>query len=377
MGLIITPQEKIDSYFESDALSQSQLKKLLKGIDFFVNNSEEEKKLYYEEKGHFIIGSAVDTLLTGEKGEFEKQYYVTQLEKKPSDVEMSMIQKVFDEVSEVCKDELTDLADYAGSVQASIEEHNWQPNWKMETKINKIIEVGSAYFDDLKKGFGKQILTVVEKKLIDDIVFSLRSSPRTAKYFDRNTFSKSTTIDIYYQLPIYFYFKDIYCKALLDLLIVVKDEKGNIISAQPVDLKTMNGSTLKFISNLKSFRYDIQAAWYTEALLTDDSDFVLRGLITKENILKFLFIVESNSFPGQPLVYEIDEEIMKIGRNGKSDLLVKRPGYDYDELVQKGVKGFEDLIKIYEYQNEHDWKEEEVITKNDGVLKIDWNGIKE
>ena len=65
-----------------------------------------------------------------------------------------------------------------------------------------------------------------------------------------------------------------------------------------------------------------------------------------------------------------------IGKYGKSDLLIKRTNYSYDELVQKGVKGFEDLLRIYEYQNENDWKEEEIITKNKGVLKLGWNGIK-
>ena len=66
MGVVITPQSEIDKYFESDALSQSSLKKLLTGINSFLNNQKEESELFYTEKGHFIIGSAVDMLLTGE-----------------------------------------------------------------------------------------------------------------------------------------------------------------------------------------------------------------------------------------------------------------------------------------------------------------------
>ena len=49
----------------------------------------------------------------------------------------------------------------------------WQYNIShiyVETKVNKIIEVGSNYFDDLVKSYGKQILTVTEDKLIKDIV---------------------------------------------------------------------------------------------------------------------------------------------------------------------------------------------------------------
>lgn len=374
MGVIVTPQVEIDKYFDSDALSQSQLKKLILGIDAFVNNKKEEKELFYEEKGHFIIGSAVDTLLTGEEGEFEKQYYVSNLEKKPSDVEMSIIRMVFDEVKHVKVDELDK---YPGSISNAIEFHNWQANWKIETKIAKIITIGNEYFEDLKAGLGKQILTSTENKLIQDIVFSLKSNRRTSLFFDRKSYEKSDNITIYYQLPIYFYYKNVYCKALLDILVIMKDNNGNIISVQPIDLKTMNGSTLRFLNNLKSFRYDIQAAWYTEALKAIDSSFIHNLSILEEGVIKpFLFIVESNSYPGQPLIYQIDEEIMKIGKFGKKDLLIKTPNYEYPEVIKHGHKGFDELIEMYIYQEFNDWKEEKIITDNPGVFKLGWNGIK-
>lgn len=377
MGVVITPQSEIDKYFESDALSQSSLKKLLTGIDSFINNQKEESELFYTEKGHFVIGSAVDMLLTGEKEEFDNHYYVSQITKKPSEVEMSIIQRVLDDVKTNSEDLPYETLDkYSGSIQMSIEEHGWQSNWKMETKINKIIEIGSEYFEDLKKGLGKQILTSEEKKLIDDIVFSLKSNPRTSKFFDRTALSRAELVTVYYQLPIYFYYKGIYCKALLDMLIVIRNEKGEIVSVQAFDLKTMNGNTLRFLSNLKSFRYDIQAAWYTEALLASPSSFELEGKIREDMLKPFTFIVESNSYPGQPLLFEADEDILNTGKNGRKDLKVKLPTNDYEDTVIRHVVGFDELIDTYIYQNDNDWKEEEIITKNNGVLKFDWNGIK-
>ena len=376
MGVVITPQSEIDKYFESDALSQSSLKKLLTGIDSFINNQKEESELFYTEKGHFVIGSAVDMLLTGEKEEFDNHYYVSKLIKKPSEVEMSIIQRVLDDVKSNTEEEYQTLDKYPGSIQMSIEEHGWQSNWKMETKINKIIEIGSEYFEDLKKGLGKQILTSEEKKLIDDIVFSLKSNPRTSKFFDRVALSRAELVTVYYQLPIYFYYKGIYCKALLDMLIVIRDESGKIISVQAFDLKTMNGNTLRFLSNLKSFRYDIQAAWYTEALLASPSSFELEGLIKEEMLRPFTFIVESNSYPGQPLLFETDKDIINTGKYGRKDLKVKLPTNEYEDTVIRHVVGFDELIDTYIYQNDNDWKEEEIITKNNGVLKFDWNGIK-
>jgi len=370
MGVIITPQIEIDKYFESNALSQSLLKKLLGGIDSFLNNQKEESELYYTEKGHFIIGSAVDTILTGEEGEFEKQYYVSQIEKKPSDTEMSIINMIFDEVMLLNPNkEIQELSVYPGSIQKAIEEHGWQSNWKMETKINKIIDVGSEYFEDLKKGYGKQILTTSELQLINDIVVSLKFNSRTSKFFDRNALSRAELVTVYYQLPIYFQYRNIDSKALFDILIVIRDDSGKITSIQAFDLKTMNGSTLKFLNNLKSFRYDIQAAWYTQAILSLFSN----ELIINEQVLKpFTFIVESNSNPGQPLLFEIDKEILNIGKYGKNDILL--PGTN--DIIRQGVQGFNELIDTYIYQNENDWKEEKVITDNDGVLKIGWNGIK-
>lgn len=376
MGVVITPQSKINEYFDSPALSQSLLKKLLGGIDSFAHNNKEEAELYYTEKGHFIIGSAVDTLLTGEEGEFEKQYYVSEIEKKPSEVEMSIIQKAFSEVVTAnfnSIENIGDLENYKDAVESSIEEHNWQPNWKMDTKINKIVDIGSVYFEDLKAGYGKQILTTSEKILIDNIVSSLVNNPRTSKFFDRKALSRAVEVSVYYQLPIYFTYKNLDCKALLDILIVVKDEKGKIVSVQPFDLKTMTGNTLKFVSNLKSFRYDIQAAWYKEALLAVDSSLDLGiGQVDSECVLKpFTFIVESNTFPGQPLIFETDEDLLNIGKYGKQDVVTEDK-----EILKYGVKGFDELVDTYIYQTENEWREEKVITDNNGVFKIGWNGIK-
>lgn len=376
--VIITPQEEIDKYFNSDALSQSVLKKLLGGIGNFLSNQEEEKDLFYSEKGHFIKGSAVDTLLTGEEGEFEKQYYVSTLTNKPSAVEMSITQRVFEEVK--TEIELTSLSDYPGSLDNAITEEDWYGGKPGDKRIAGLIERCTPYFEDLKKSIGKQILTTEEHKLIKDIVFSLKSNPRTEKYFNRTALAKNPNVTVYYQLPIYFYYRGIYCKALLDMLIVTKNDDGKLISVEPIDLKTMNGSTLYFLSSLKTRRYDIQAAWYVKALISDNSSFILplvEGSLTIESALKpFTFIVESNNFPGQPLVFEIDEEILNIGQFGIKELKVKSSLYNQEHVVIRAVTGFEELLDTYEYQNENDWKEEEIITKNDGVLKIDWNGIK-
>jgi hypothetical protein len=380
MGLIITPQAEIDNYFESPALSQSLLKRLLGGMFNYLHCKKNEKELYYTEKGHFIIGSAVDIILTGEEGEFDRQYYVSQIEKKPSDVEMSIIQKVFDEAV-LCNTHLTNiLSDHLPQIEESILEHNWQANWKIETKINKIIDVGTEYWEDLKAGYGKQVLSVDEQYKIDAIVSSLVNNSRTNKYFDRDSFIRNSLTDIYYQLPVYFKYRGVDCKALLDMVIVIKDIDGYITEIKPIDLKTMSGNTLQFTDNLKRFRYDIQCAFYYEALKRQSSKlFGITSLNFEFLWNDFKFIVESSDYPGTPLVYTVDNHLLNIGKNGMQEHTVKKfdksTSVDIKIPISKKIIGFDELIDTYIYQSNNNWLEEELITKHDGEFTINWYGI--
>lgn len=360
MGIVITPKEKIDEYFNSSAVNQSLLKRLEKGVHNYLGNKKSEKELYYTEKGHFIIGSAVDTILTGEENQFEKDYYVSELDKKPSEVEMSIIQKVFDEV---VWDNNSFLEDFKEQIEQSILFHNWQPNWKIETKINKIVEIGSDYFEDLKQGYGKQILSTEEYSLINNIVLSLTTNPRTNKYFNRQQLCNTDLINVYYQLPIYFTYNEIDCKALLDLLILIRNEKGEIVSIQGFDLKTTSTNTIDFANNVKKYRYDIQASWYMEA--------IKQLFVTKEhyNLKPFTFIVESTTNIGFPLLYECTDLLISAGKHGIEDY------YFEDLLVLKGCKGFIELLNDYKYQEENEWLEDQIVTYNNGILKICYNGI--
>ena len=371
MGLIITPQSKIEKYFKSEAISQSYLKGLLGGLDRFLSRETNEKDLFYEEKGNLIIGSAVDIILTGEEGEFEKNYYVSQIDNKPSKVEMSITQMVFTNVIEHCTKkqvkemDIGELSLYSSYIDEATEEHNWQPGWKTKTKFDKIVKVCSEYFEDLKKAHNRQIISEQERILIQDIVDSFKNNPRTKKYFDRERFRRANDIDVYYQLPIYFKYQRVKCKALIDMVIVFKNPDTKVIEfVQPIDIKTMSGYTYDFINNLRRFRYDIQSAFYTFAV---SQHFMLHY---KDVRLKpFLFIVESTTDVGKPLIYKVSEELYEIGRYGRLE-------YKHDStLLAKQIKGFENLIYEYSYFSRTGWKEEIEVTENDGVLELDWNGI--
>lgn len=389
MAVYITPQSEIDKYFDSENLSQSVLKTLSGGLDKFLENKKEEKELYYQEKGNLIIGSAVDCILTGEEGRFDDEYFVSDLEKKPSDVEMSMINMVFDNVTNNYPDqEILNLGNYMEFILESINYHQWYKGNPGEKRIAGLIEGCSEYFENLKMCFGKQVIDRNQRILIDNIVESLKNNERTKAFFDREIYDKVIDIDIYYQLPVYFEYKGIACKALLDMVFIFKnvfddDIESEIISVVPVDLKTMNGSTTNFISSLKTWRYDIQAAWYTEALSNESSTF--KNIIGDQNpvIDNFKFVVESTSNPGKPLVYQLGLEVLYIGKYGRPavntvdlNILFEDNPYYQPIPIVKEIRGFDSLIDEYLYYQENGWEEDRVISyENDGVLQLGWEGI--
>ena len=371
MGLIVTPQSEIDKYFASPALSQSNLKELGYGLDKYLATIRKREEADDSVKNHFLFGGAVDCILTVEEQVFNETYYTSNLLKKPSDAEVAMIDTVFEMVTTVVTsnvEEIDTLETYRGFIDTAVIKHDWYKGKPGDVRIAGLIERGSEYFEDLKKAFGKKILTTTQKQMIDSVVHSFRTNPRTSKYFDRASLKENVEVDIYYQLPIYFELKGIKCKALLDFLLVFKSLDGDITSIQPFDIKTKQGYTIDFPSSAKSYRYDFQAAWYSDALLNPTAVFP-EGLKLPEDVdLKpFTFIVESSTEPGKPLVFKTNESFIDAGRNGVVNPVTGKIA----------VKGYHALLDDYNYYAKTEWKEEKIVTDNDGVLELSWDGIVE
>ena len=81
--LYIASRKQIEEYRQSDALGQSQLKKLLVSMDEFLKEDVDKQS------PAMIIGSAVDTILTGNEEDFDNLFHVTSFS-KPSDVVSSI-----------------------------------------------------------------------------------------------------------------------------------------------------------------------------------------------------------------------------------------------------------------------------------------------
>lgn len=369
MGLIITPQKEIDAYFASGAINQSSLKNLEGGLAGLLANIAKKKKDEHEGKpipDYFLIGGAVDCILTGEVGEFEKQYYVSNLSKKPTEVEIKIVDSVFNELSKanmLLSDKVT-YQDSHDSILAAANEVGWQKNWKDATRVNKLLVTGAEYFEDLKLAFGKKILSREQHENITYIVNSLSSNPKTKKYFDRALQKDQKFIDFYYQLPIYFNYKGEECKALMDLVVVHKNSTGEILKIEPIDLKTMSGATLGFPSKMRQHRYDIQAAWYTLAL-SEHFSFPI------EMIAPFKFVVESTTGVGNPLVFEITANTLYNGQHG-SPASTFRAKDTFREIYYREEKGYKRLMQDYIYYMNTEFREDIIFETYPDVVTIDY-----
>ena len=370
MGITIGTREQVDAYFNSTAINQSELKELGKGFAQYVKKKEKGQEGKEAKSTSYAIGSAVDCILTGADGEFSDRFHVSSLQNTPSDLEIAILDLTLKKALAET-DSVGTLEEYGESfLLESADQMNWQMRWKDETRLKKLLEAGSEYFEDMKNGAGKTMLSEAEYLTVTAVVESLKSHPSTWMFFDRDYLMRDGSSEVFYQYPIFFKYKGVECKALLDLVIMTRNEEGEAVRITPFDLKTMQGHTIDFPHSLKRFRYDIQGAWYTLAL---------KESFPTIPVAPFRFIVESTTDMGTPLVFEMDPELLYIGENGRKRLDVNDVSSEpmYDEIMlAPEIKGYSQLMDEYIHYRRTEWKQDKRITDAlNGVLKLNWNGI--
>lgn len=340
-------------YYEHPAINQSKLKLLLISPKLFTTS--ETSQIYFEEPLHFVLGSGVDCMLTDTKN-FSNKYHVSLLETKPSDKIKSIINQVFDIVSENITNISTNISDYASTVLRCCDEQSYQTNWLEQTRCNKIYE-HNPYWLELLEAQGKQVLSVEEYDTILKIVQSLQQNPVISKYFDENTY------EIIYQLPIIFFYKKVACKALIDMVCINHKNK----TIQLIDIKTTGDYTSNFEKSVVKRRYDIQSSFYLEAikyyLLNSDRDF------KDYTLLDFKFIVESTKNIGCPLLYNCNSSLLGLGKYGRETVTVIDTNGKY-QTIKRNILGFDALINLYEYHLENGFLLDKITIDNNFLIDI-------
>lgn len=355
-----TKRSLIDLYFENEAISQSELKLFEKGIDYYLKNEIEVKKKekYFEEsEDHFKIGSAVDCLLTEGQEVFNQLYYVSTLEKMPSDTMVSIVQMVYDTVRPN-EDFVPVLDAYAQQIADACEFHAYQSRWGVEAKFNAVIREGNAYWIVLTESEGKTILTVDEMATIRYVNDTILQHPYLSILL--RDAATSETMDVFFQLPVYFKSRigDIDCKALLDMVIV--NHETELITLY--DFKTMWDSVVNFPYVVRKRRYDIQAAFYTDAIKKIMANGTIADVISQAyemeeynysvynyNIEGFHFIVQSTTHRNNAVIFDADSTLIDMGRNGRGELItpaikVGDESNSFESNKIHAIKGYVDIL---------------------------------
>lgn len=283
----MSKSDRVKAYFKNPALSQSEIKAILKGphlVKIVENNPN-----YFEESEAMLIGSLVDDMFTYDLPELMEHYHVGGIEKKPSDTMVSIIRKVYDyRISDILSDNVENILIFA-------REHGYGNGGYKDDRIVNDVMKNLEYWNELLLIGNKTLVSTNEYNLACKINNSIREHEYTKEIFDNPH---------KFQVDLYFKTDEFECKALLDLL--VYDPKRNAIC--PFDFKITGYNTL-FNIPFNKFKYGVQAEWYTNAIYANRDHIAnLFGIPNTFTVDDFKFIVESYSNPGMPLIYELKLE---------------------------------------------------------------------
>lgn len=183
--------------------------------------------------------------------------------------------------------------------------------YKTSTRCAKVIEY-SSYWEAMNECNGGLVLPadIYEKGL------RVADSLRSCKYFNE------LKDDCIFQKPFFFEINGVECKALPDILYINENTKTIYV----IDIKTTSEPLYNFARAIDKYRYDIQAAFYVDAVAREFPDY----------IVTFQFLVQNTEDIFKPLLLTCDNGLFDRGRVGCG-----------------GKKGYYNLIDDYLWYKEN------------------------
>lgn len=242
------------------------------------------------ESPSLLFGSMVDTLLTDGQEAFDERFFVADFPEIPD-----TIKKIVDSMYDNLADEYMSIADIPDKVLLPyIDMHDYQRNWKAETRCKVVKEKAGEYYNLKHLSEGKQ---VVSSKLYEDTlacIEALKTSEATRWYFaEDNPFDG---IQRYYQLKFKGEYEGIQLRCMADLIIC--DTVNKVII--PCDLKTSYKIEDNFYKSFIEWSYFEQASLYAEIIKQNIAKY---EEFKDYKVLDYRFIVISNGTK-KPLVWE-------------------------------------------------------------------------
>lgn len=305
------------TYREDSALSYSMLARFdregFNGLD----------KLFLKvDTPSLTFGSAVDSLLTGGKEEFDLRFIVATFPTLPDSI-ISILKPLYQNFKTQYRS-LKQVPD--STIIEATEVLKYQLNWKPETRVKVIKEKGEEYYNLLGLADNKTIIDFATYQNILDTVYTLQHSTTTKIYFEPdNPFQPN--IERFYQLKFKATFRGVLYRSMADLILVNHETKEII----PIDLKTSGHPEWDFHKSFVTWKYDIQARLYWANIRQNmDKDPYYKDF----KLLDYRFIV-ANKNTLCPLVWKYVyssrlEDTIVLGRTG--NIVFRSPLDIGDEL---------------------------------------------
>lgn len=325
-------------YREMPELSYSTLAKYERGGFNSIKTLQDKV-----ESPSLLYGGCVDTYLTDGVDAFNEKYFVA-IFPELKDSEIAVIKSIFAKTngliiwSKVTND----------TILEAIDECNYQPNWRPETRLKNIKEKGEEYYNLLVLSKDK---VLISQEMYEDVLAAvdvLKSSEATRWFFAEN--NPFENVERLYQLKFNTVLNGIGYRCMFDELIVNYDDK----TIQPIDLKTSYKNEYDFYKSFVEWSYQIQNRLYVRIL--------------QENIKKDPFFKDFKILPYKdivvcktslnPLVWDCDFTFavgtLKFGKNDQIEMrdpevIGKELQYylDNNSIVPQGIDvcGSNDLRK--------------------------------
>lgn len=217
----------------------------------FMDGTLQEEEAAYRRTGSLIHLAVLEP----------EKFKVADIE-KPSDAVCGIVESVFNTVTEDQFADVLTLADYTDHILSAANAANYQTNWKDDTRVKKIIELGSEYFDYLQmvRESEEIVLTNKEFGVVNACAASLKTDPHISKVMFPDNLPEH--IEVLREFEIYFDYSGFSCKAKLDQAVVNHKNKSVML----IDLKTTSKGIQDFSESFAKFQYDRQIAFYKLAL---------------------------------------------------------------------------------------------------------------
>lgn len=326
--------DKIKQYYESTRISNSMLSRVENPRLFKIARVDERDTEF------FRIGGALDCLLTDPEN-WEERFIILDVE-RPTGKMMDFVKALPPGLTE-----RSPLEDFAAAREAAA--YKYPLKWCVDN-FWKTKEAVSYYrHNDIPKD--KTVLSSTEYEGVKRASESLLNSDYTSHFFR----PRHIQYEVMHQVPIYFEYMGVECKALLDGVLI--DHEGKTV--QPFDLKTTGKSVYQFPLSFMQFGYYRQAAFYDYAMRSEYSpvnDLLNNGY----KMLDFVFIVVESSKDSwnPPVVYVTTAKDRYHGLEGGT-------------VGGRYYKGINKLMSEYIYYKENDlWDIPKDLLDSHGNLEL-------